>query len=299
MPKDGGSTDPSVVHLDRRRALLGGAFTLMSLSTARARGQSNDPVRIGITPVVIDSDVAFLDRFATYLGDRLGSPVVIEQRRTYQEITALLLSGQIGAAWICGYPFVQHQDRLALTAVPIYRGEPLYQSYIIVPAESPARTIEDLRGQIHAFSDPDSNSGFLVTRWLLHEIQEAPWTFFSSYFFTYGHQNVVRAVASELAHSGSVDGYVWNILQQIKPELTAGTRILHRSEKLGFPPIANLAARDREPEIQALKQVLLGMENDVDGRALLGSLHLDRFADEPAQLYSGIDALYQAVRSEA
>ncbi|WP_342240339.1 substrate-binding domain-containing protein [Inquilinus sp. OTU3971] len=288
-----------MIRLDRRLAVIGGVLSFAGLAVGRARAQSSDPVRIGITPVVIDSDVAFLDRFATYFSGRLGRPVIIEQRRTYQEITALLLSGQIEAAWICGYPYVQHRDRLKLVAVPVYRGEPLYQSYVIVAADNPAQSLGGLRNQIHAFSDPDSNSGFLVTRWLLHQIHESPRSFFSSYFFTYGHRNVVRAVAADLAQSGSVDGYVWDILQQIEPPLTDATRILHRSQKLGFPPIACLAARAEEPAIVQLKSLLLEMDREESGRELLANLHLDRFADEPEDLFAGIATLYDAVRSDA
>ena len=43
----------------------------------------------------------------------------------------MLLAGQIDAAWICGYPYVRHRDDFALLAVPIWRGQPLYQSYLI------------------------------------------------------------------------------------------------------------------------------------------------------------------------
>ncbi len=66
---------------------------------------------------------------------------------------------------------------------------------------------------------PDSNSGFLVTRALLAENRFLPGGFFSRTFFTYGHRNVIRAVASGLAQSGSVDGYVWEVMREIEPEL--------------------------------------------------------------------------------
>ncbi len=127
-------------------------------------------------------------------------------RRTYQEITALLVSGQIHSAWICGYPFVQYRDALDLVATPSWNGRPLYQSYLIIPADRPADDWRDILGDTHAFSDPDSNSGYLVTRTLLAENGLMLDQFFARHFFTYGHRNVVRAVASRLALSGSVDG---------------------------------------------------------------------------------------------
>ena len=51
-----------------------------------------------------------------------------------------------------------------------------------------------------------------------------PERFFRQVFFTYGHRNVVRAVASGLAKSGSVDGYVYEVLREVEPALVDATR---------------------------------------------------------------------------
>ena len=121
-----------------------------------------------------------------------------------------------------------------LVAVPVWRGGPRYQSYLIVGTEDEAANLTDLRGGTHAFSDPDSNSGYLVTATDLHRLGEQVDSFFSRSIFTFGHRNVVRAVADGLVRSGSVDGYVWEALSVIEPELTSRTRVIARSEWLGF-----------------------------------------------------------------
>ena len=64
----------------------------------------------------------------------------------------MLLSGQLDAAWVGDDPYVQHEDQFALLAVPLYRREPLYQTYVIVSEESKARSFDDIRGTVHAFS---------------------------------------------------------------------------------------------------------------------------------------------------
>jgi phosphonate transport system substrate-binding protein len=137
-----------------------------------------EPLRFGLTPVFVDSDLQLLRSLHAYLVAQTGRPVELVQRRTYQEITALLLSDQIDAAWICGFPYVRWRDRLSLLAVPVYLGRPLYQSYIIVGRDRAVARFEDLKADIHAFSDPDSNSGWLVTRHLLLEHGTTPAAFF-------------------------------------------------------------------------------------------------------------------------
>ncbi len=267
-----------------RRAFLAGSLAF----PVRAMAGTRKPLRFGLTPVFLDNDTQLLDKLQRYLSRATGGPVVLVQRRSYQEITVLLLAGQLDAAWICGYPFVQYRDRLSLVAVPSWQGAPLYRSYVIVPRDSDAGRFEDLRNTIHAFSDPDSNSGYLVTTALLLRRGERPGSFFRHVFFTYGHRNVVRAVARGLAQGGSVDGYVFEVLRRTEPELGGSCRVLRRSEPFGFPPIACPRTAADTPVIRRLAGALLDADADPLGRDLLATLHLDGFVAADDSLYAGI-----------
>jgi len=246
-------------RLDRtRRFIVSGLATIpFAASTGRAAGAA--ALKFGLTPVFLSNDLELLSRLKNYLSRHTGREVQLVQRRTYEEITALLLSGQLTAAWICGYPLVQYRDKLALVAVPLWREQPLYSSYLIVPADRDAAGIDDLRGDLHAFSDPNSNSGYLVTAALLAEKGLKPEGFFRDTIFTYGHRNVVRAVASGLAQSGSVDGYVWEVMSSLEPELTSRTKVIRKSELLGFPPVACLAAQVDSTDVELIRKALLSM----------------------------------------
>ncbi|GBD43200.1 hypothetical protein HRbin40_00668 [bacterium HR40] len=248
------------------------------------------PLRFGLTPVFVDDDEALLAAFSRYLGEATGLPVEFVKRRSYQEITVLLLAGRLDVAWICGYPYVQFRDRLALVAVPLWQGSPLYRSYVVVGAESPARTFEDLRGTIHAFSDPDSNSGYLVTASLLRRRGEDPGRFFRHVFFTYGHRNVIRAVGRGLADGGSVDGYVFEVLRRIDPSLVDACRVLRRSELFGFPPVACRVEAEKDEVVVALRDALLAMPSHPTGRFVLELLGLDGFTVSGPELFDGIAA---------
>lgn len=277
-----------------RRAFIGGlAATGLNIGPAPATEfpGSADTIRFGLTPVFLTSDLELLGRLQAYLEKSTGRPVSLVTRRTYQEITALLISRQLDAAWICGYPFIANRPQLQLAAVPIWRGRPLYQAYVIVGADrTNIREFDDLKGDIHAFSDPDSNSGWLITNYLLAERRMKADAFFSRTFFTYGHRNVIRAVASGLADSGSVDGYVYEVVSELEPRLTAGTKVLRRSEWLGFPPIAAPRLPSDPDRLVALRTALLRMGDDSDGAIALGMLRLDRFGGEDASLFDTIAA---------
>jgi phosphonate transport system substrate-binding protein len=245
-------------------------------------------LRIGLTPVFLDDQPRILQAWRTYLERQLGQAVHFVQRGSYREISDLLLRGDLEAAWLCGLPFVELQSRLKLVAVPVYQGAPLYRSFLIVPKEDAStRSWEDVRPGVFAFSDPDSNSGFLYPSYAMRKMGIAPERYFRKTFFARGHRNVIEAVAVGLADAGAVDGYVWETLERIHPELTKDTRIVLRSESFGFPPI--VARRDL-PDGEALRlgQILVGMAGDPEGRRVLDLLNLDGFVVAEPTLYDRI-----------
>ena len=234
-------------------------------------------VKFGLTPVFMSNDLTLLNSFEEYLGRSAGMQVELVQKRTYQEITTLLATGRLDAAWICGYPFIKFRESLELLSVPVWRGKPSYQAYLIAATDRDANSIDDLSGDLHCFSDPDSNSGYLVAASLLADRGIHPDEFFQKTFFAYGHRNVVRAVSAKLAQSGSVDGYVWEVLNLIEPELTEKTKVIWKSDWLGFPPIAAPKSTVGTEKFEAIQQALIGMHEDPLGQEVLSLLQLDSF----------------------
>ncbi len=276
--------------MNRRSVLLGAAAAGLA-----ARLHAEPVFRLALTPVFLDNDAVVIDRLHAALAEGMQRPIELVQRRTYQDITGALLEGSVDAAWVCGFPFLQHQRELSLLGVPVWNGKPLYRSYLIVAPGDRAERLEDLRGAIHAFSDPDSNSGYLVTASDLARIGETPDDFFSRSFFTFGHRNVVRAVAAGLARSGSVDGYVWEVLSQVEPALTAGTRVIGRSELLGFPPFAGRQDRSLDADVRLFRETILNLHQTEAGRAALATLYLDRIDPGSVGLFDGIAARMAAI----
>ncbi|MEZ5591944.1 MAG: phosphate/phosphite/phosphonate ABC transporter substrate-binding protein [Gammaproteobacteria bacterium] len=260
-------------------------------NTAPGQPSAAAPVRIGLTAVILTDRQSTLKAWSDYLQQQLQQPVQFLQRRTYYEIMQLLLEGKLDFAWVCGYPYVAQRDRMRLTAVPLYQHQPLYQSYLIVPADDlQTRRISDLAGMVFAFSDPDSNSGYLAPQFQLREQGLNPAQVFRKTFFTWSHQDVVRAVAEGVAQGGAVDGYVWETLARLNPQLTAKTRVAARSPWYGFPPI--VSSTDVSPALfAAMRQALLTMASNPQGQAVLTQLNLDGFTPGNDTLFDGIAAM--------
>lgn len=253
------------------------------------------PLRIGLTSVILADQVAFLSRWARYLSSKVGCEVNFVARESYQAILDLLFAGQIDAAWICGYPYIRYESDLSLLAVPLYEGEPVYQAYLIRSRQPDAaiKQWSDLRGKVLAYSDPLSNSGWLVAQAQLalagvreRELKRA--------FFAHGHRNVAEAVGARLAQAGSIDGYVWETMRQQGMAAIAQTEVVWKSEHYGFPPLVTLrnTAHLFRTELQ---QAVLSMSSDGDGQALLYDLNLTGFTAGSPDLFDSIRRQAQTV----
>ena len=274
--------------ISRRSLFLAGGSALALALTGTARAATRGRFRIGLTPVFLDNRVEFQAAWRAYLERGLGAEVTFVQRQTYREITDLVRTAQLDAAWVCGFPYVRNQEHMRLLAVPLYQGEPLYQAYLIVPSSDNETTrITDLRGRIFVFSDPDSNSGFLDPQVRLIRAGEDPEHFFARTFFAWSHRDVVMAVAEGLANGGSVDGYVWETLRRNQPELAAHTRVVGRSERYGFPPFVTPRSLP-QADFALLQNLMTSMSNDPAGSELLAELNLDGFVPGDPGLFDGI-----------
>jgi phosphonate transport system substrate-binding protein len=227
-----------------------------------------------------------------YIGRNAGLGIQLIQRKTYDEINALFFKGEIDLAFICTGPYAAAREKYGFEALatPQVRGKPFYQSYLIVEKESPYQHLEDLRGRVFAFTDPDSNTGTLVPRHWLAQVGEAPETFFQKTVYTYSHDNSILAVAKGLVDGAAVDGHQWEYFQHFTPALTSRTRVIRKSEPYGSPP---LVASERLPEDlkTKIRGILLAMHQEPEGREILDKLLIDQFLAPREEWYETVRAM--------
>jgi phosphonate transport system substrate-binding protein len=273
-----------------------GRSALVALLVFAGAVHAAEVLRIGTTAVFLDDQAAFLNSWGNYIEARIGRPVRFVHRGSYREITELMRGGRLDLAWVCSPPYLKNRDRMVLAVVPVFRGQPLYQSYLIVPAsDAKTKGFEDLKGGIYAFSDPDSNSGWLAAQAAMKRANLDAQSHFKRTFYTWAHKKVVEAVAVGLVQGGSVDGYIWETLALLHPEITSRTRVAWKSPWYGFPPIvarADLAAQ----ELKRLQDLFVGMKSNPEGRRLLEQLNLDGFSIEDPRLFEGVEKNIEYVR---
>ena len=224
-----------------------------------------------------------------YIGTKLGREVQFIQRKTYGEINELLGIGKIDLAFICSGPYAAGKEiyNFELIATPQVQKSHFYQSYLIVNKASQFNRLEDLKGHVFAFTDPDSNTGKLVPTFWLFEIGEQPETYFSKTIYTYSHDNSILAVAKALVDGAAIDGLIWEYYHQKDPVFTSRTRVIRKSERYGIPPI--VASKHLSSELKnRIRQLFFSMHNDPKGQKILAELMIDRFIAPRDEWYDSI-----------
>ncbi len=268
----------------------------ITLKKPETSKRGNNQLRIAIGAMVSPKEsLSTYQEFFDYLGEKLGKKIVLEQRKTYSEINELLGKGEVDLAFICSGPYVSGKDKygLELLAAPEVNGSHFYNAYLIVNKNSRFKTIEDLRGRVFAFTDPDSNTGKLAPIAWLKKIGEKPETFFGSFIYTYSHDNSILAVSKGVVDGASVDGLIWEYFNKTNPDLTSKTRVILKSENYGMPPLV-AAKQVPEPTKDAIRKALFGMRADKKGASILDRLMIDRFVAANDHWYDSIRAVIES-----
>ncbi len=232
----------------------------------------------------------FYDELLRRIANLAGYRATLMQRRTYAEVNSLLAAGKVDIAYVCSGAYVLGNDEfgMEILAVPVVNGKPVYYSYILTHRDSAIKSFNDLKGHRFAFTDPDSNTGYLVPSYMVTQRGETPESFFRETFFTYSHDDSIRAVADGLADGAAVDSLIWDYFKTIDPLLTSRTRIISKSPPYGIPPFVVHPELDRTLK-ERLRNIVFALHKDEKAAPLLRQLQIDRFV-------AGEDSMYATVR---
>ena len=252
--------------------------------------EDSGQLRVAVAAMISPKETfVYYRKLLTYIGEKLNRKTVLIQRKTYKEINELFPENKIDLAFICSGPYALEREKYKFHALatPVVRGSPNYQSYLIVHKNSKFTTLSDLRQHTFAFSDPNSNTGSLVPKYWLHQMEENPKSFFSRTNYTYSHDNSILSVAKSLVDGAAVDGHKWEYFHVMNNSYTSQTKIIRRSEKFGSPPL--VAASSLSEQLKKKIQVALFlMHKDPKGREILGNLLIDRFIEPKIEWYQPI-----------
>jgi phosphonate transport system substrate-binding protein len=240
---------------------------------------------------------------AEYVGRWLGCPTEL----VIGESFAAFERGEVDVGFICGLPYVQLMRRdeppVELLAAPVlqgprYQGRPIYYSDVIVRRDSPYRAFADLRGCLWAYNDPDSHSGYNITRYTLLRLGETR-GFFGRAVEAGFHQEALRMVADGRVDASAIDSQVLAIELRDHPALKEQVHVI---DALGPATIQPVVAARHVPdpvkdEVRAALWAIGAEGDDPRVRTQLDYGFVARFVPVTDATYDDIRAMVAAAEA--
>ncbi len=209
-------------------------------------------------------------------------------------VPALLSDPRLLIGQCCGYDVVYgFADCLTVLATPQYDAAGCegsdYLSVVLVPANSAARTLDDLRGGTCVVNGFNSHSGTNALRALVAPLSRDG-RFFADVKMSGAHMNSLALMLAGAADVMAMDCVLHALLSRHRPAALAGTRILCRSDPAPAPPLVTARTTDAT-EIAHMRKALADAFADADARAPMATLLLRGIAFRPLTDYARIVAL--------
>lgn len=258
--------------------------TLGAAGTSAALAQGLDPklIRVALLP---DENASTIIQNAqplkVYLEKALDRPVEILVTTDYSSMIEAMRFGRIEVAYFgpLSYVLARSKSEIEAFAVGISRGAPTYTSVVIVQADSPIKTVADIRNRIMAYGDTASTSSHLVPRAML---QDAGLKANLDYKTVYlgAHDAVARAVETGKAPAGALSRPIYESL--IKSGKLDGSKLRILAET-GTIPNYPMALQSRLAP--ALKEQIRKAFLDLKDPAILKSFRAEGFAATDDKAY--------------
>ena len=206
--------------------------------------------------------------------------------------------------FVCSLPYVTFERRGISPAVPIaapvlvgdrYGGRPIYFSDVIVHRDAGYGSFADLRAASWSFNEPLSWSGYGITRYHLVRLGETN-GFFGRVVEAGFHEESIRLVARGEVDASAIDSQVLAVAMRDDPALRESLRVI---DALGPSTIQPIAVSKRVPEDlrEAIREVLLGMDDDAAARSRLAIGMVERFVPVGPDDYDDIRAMLDATEA--
>ncbi|QRG07514.1 phosphonate ABC transporter substrate-binding protein [Xanthobacter dioxanivorans] len=295
--------------LNRRTLIAAAAALAVSAGGAAAQDWKAKYPELTFAIIPAENASGVTERFAPlmdYLSKQLGTKVTLRIANDYAAVIEGQRAGNIHIASYGPSSFARALmtgAKIEAFAIEVNAdGTKGYHSVLYVKADSPYKSIEDLKGKNLCLVDPNSTSGNNVPRFSMNKMGIKPDEYFGKVVYAGSHENAVIAV-----QQGTCDAAFnwWNDAQEsaLKRMERKGMakyddyRIVFKSDQIVNSPYAYLA--DLPADLKAkIRDAFFSIEkNDktafdkiyegksqlwqpVDNESYVGIIELNKFVDE-------------------
>jgi len=230
---------------------------------------ANADITLGLIPAEKKEEMLKeFEPLRQYLEKTTGEKVkLFTPTSDYAGVIEAMKNKMVDVAWFgpLSYVLAEQEANAEAFAVGVRKnGSSTYKSCIVIPGDSPAKSIQDLKGKHVAFVDPASTSGGLVPTYMVKKATGMmPEKFFGKFEYLGKHDAVQMAVKNKKVDAGADNDLSYEKLIE-KGEITKeSNKILVFSDPLPGSPIA--FRKDIDPKLkEKIKTAILSAHKEME-----------------------------------
>lgn len=248
-----------------------------------AEAFAEEEILIGLIPE--ENIFTQMDRhrpLAAYLTKKLGTRIRFTILSRYGDVLDRFMSRKMDGAFFGVFTSVLAMEQL--DAEPIVHpvnldGASAVQSYIFVRKDSNIQGVQDMKGKRIAFVDKATVTGYLYALSFFRErgVQDIN-SYFRDVSFTGNHGSTIYAVLDGRADVGTAKSKIFQ--QLVKKDYSIKEELVILAKSREFPDATLFLRKDLPPaRRQQIRDILLGMDKDAEGREALKRLESMMFVE--------------------
>jgi phosphonate transport system substrate-binding protein len=247
---------------------------------------------IGLIPEQnIFEQIERYEPLADYLSEMIGINIKLTVLTRYGNIIDNFVSMGLDAAFFGSFTYTLAHAKLGVEAIarPVnIDGTSTYYGLIFARKGGEIKNAEDMKGKIFVFVDKATTAGYLLplSFFKINGI-ESYRTYFKETYFAGTHEGAIYDVLNKKADIGAAKNTIYYKLANSDSRIKNEMFVLEKSPEV---PENGLAVRkDLDVSIKnKMKDALLNMHNDPDGKKVLGIFGAQRFIETKDDDYSGV-----------
>jgi phosphonate transport system substrate-binding protein len=253
-----------------------GVLALALTGCGQARlGTEGNPIVMSFVPSGDTQEIiASGDQIAEMLSEKTGLVVTAEVGTDFAATREAMGAGKAHIGWLNTFNYVLANEKYDVDVglVTVRFGSNSYKGQINVRADSGIESLDDLKGKVMCWVDPNSTSGYIIPRIMLQANGIDPDADFSQTIEAGSHNNVVTQVYNGDCDAGATYADARGSIEEDVPDVTEKVVVL--AETTDIPNDSVAFIKDLPADVrEGLENALLEISQSEEGQTALENLY--------------------------